>query len=133
MVPFFQIAVLDVQSPSVLFITDSISNSPLISVFFKAFSYETTKSTNESAPKAPDNCRGEPIFVLTKDASLYVIDGFNGSMISSRPVQLKNKSTAISMHVIGKHSLIMLITFLFLLLFKLLIRILHFRKTGSSL
>ncbi|KAL8517245.1 hypothetical protein ACS0TY_015467 [Phlomoides rotata] len=99
-----RIAVLDVQSSSVVFITDSISNSPLISVFSKALAYETTKNTNESAPKAPDNFRGESIFVLTKDASIYVIDGYNGSMISSRPVQLKNKSTAISMHVIEKQA-----------------------------
>ncbi|KAL8497635.1 hypothetical protein ACS0TY_021098 [Phlomoides rotata] len=73
----------------------------LSTVFSKALAYETTKNTNESAPKAPDNFRGESIFVLTEDASIYVVDGYNGSMISSRPVQLKNKSTSISMLVIG--------------------------------
>lgn len=130
--PLFQIAVLDVQSSSVAFITDSIPNSPVISVLCKAFVYESAKNTNESAPKIPDNCRGEPIFVLTKDASIYVIDGNNGSMISSRPVQLK-KSTAISMYVIGKYSLLMVINFLFLWLYALLTGFLYFRKPGSSL
>ncbi|KAH6837571.1 hypothetical protein C2S53_009878 [Perilla frutescens var. hirtella] len=94
-----RIAVIDVQSSSVAFITDSIPTSPVISVLYKAFDYEMVKKTNESAPKIPDISRGESIFVLTKEGSIYVIDGNNGSMISSRPVQLK-KSTAISVYLI---------------------------------
>lgn len=97
----FQIAVLDVQSSSVAFMTDSIATSPVISVLYKAFDYETAKKTNESSPKIPDNYRGEFIFVLTKEGSIYVIDGNNGSVICSRSVQLK-KSKAISVHLIGK-------------------------------
>ncbi|KAL8039131.1 hypothetical protein ABFS82_10G015000 [Erythranthe guttata] len=95
-----RIAVLDVHSSSVSFITDSITDSPVVSVHCKAIVYETAKNNNESAQKIPDNCRREAIFILTKDASIYVIDGNNGSMISSRPVQLKKKSTAISVYVI---------------------------------
>ncbi|KAH6777870.1 hypothetical protein C2S51_009182 [Perilla frutescens var. frutescens] len=94
-----RIAVIDVQSSSVAFITDSIPTTPVISVLYKAFDYEMVKKTNESAPKIPDISRGESIFVLTKEGSIYVIDGNNGSMISSRPVQLK-KSTAISVYLI---------------------------------
>ncbi|KAK6118274.1 hypothetical protein DH2020_048060 [Rehmannia glutinosa] len=70
-----RIAVLDVHSSSVAFITDSIPNSPVISVFCKTVVYEATKSTNESSPKVPDNCRGELfLFILAKDGSIYVID-----------------------------------------------------------
>ncbi|KAL6520905.1 hypothetical protein OROGR_017474 [Orobanche gracilis] len=94
-----RIAVLDVYSSSVAFITDPLPNSPVISVFSKAIVYKTTKSTTESASKVPDNCREELMFVLTKNASIYVIDGNNGSMIGSRPLQLK-KSTAVSVYVI---------------------------------
>lgn len=96
---------IDVQSSSVAFITDSIPTSPVISVLYKAFDYETAKKTNESPPKIPENSRGGFIFVLTKEGSIYVIDGNNGTMISSRPVQLK-KSTAISLHLIGKYTLL---------------------------
>ncbi|KAL6534388.1 hypothetical protein OROHE_013313 [Orobanche hederae] len=94
-----RIAVLDVYSSSVAFITDPLPNSPVISVFSKAIVYETTKITTGSPPKVPDNCREELMFVLTKNASIYVIDGNNGSMIGSRPLQLK-KSTAVSVYVI---------------------------------
>ncbi|PIN19877.1 Tomosyn [Handroanthus impetiginosus] len=95
-----RIAMLDVPSSSVTFITDSIPNSEVVSVLWKAFDLETAKNTSESAQKIPDNCTGELIFILTKDASIHVIDGKNGSMVSSRPVQLKKKSTAISLYVI---------------------------------
>ncbi|KAL3617493.1 hypothetical protein CASFOL_037814 [Castilleja foliolosa] len=104
-----RIAVLDVHSPAVTFITDSVSTSPVISVFCKAIVYQSTKNTNESTSKVPDNCTREFIFVLTKDASVYVIDSNYGSMISSRPVQLKKKkSTAISMYVIDRHKQLLL-------------------------
>ncbi|GFP92179.1 syntaxin-binding protein 5-like [Phtheirospermum japonicum] len=69
-----RIAVLDMHSPAVTFITDSISDSPVISVFCKAIVYQSTKNTNESTSKVPDNCTRELVFVLTKDASVYVID-----------------------------------------------------------
>ncbi|KAL0375347.1 UNVERIFIED_CONTAM: hypothetical protein Sradi_3450400 [Sesamum radiatum] len=90
-----RIAVIDVHSLSVAYITESISNSPVISVLWKNFAYEMAKITNESVPKVPDNSTGEHIFILTKDASIYVTDG--RGMIISRPVQLK-KSTAISFY-----------------------------------
>ncbi|KAK4396111.1 Syntaxin-binding protein 5 [Sesamum angolense] len=92
-----RIAVIDVHSLSVAFITESISNSPVISVLWKTFAYEMAKITNESVPKIPDNSTGEHIFILTKDASIYVTDGCG--MITSRPVKLK-KSTAISLYFI---------------------------------
>ncbi|XP_011095024.1 uncharacterized protein LOC105174577 isoform X2 [Sesamum indicum] len=92
-----RIAVIDVHSLSVAFITESISNSPVISVLWKTFASENARVTNESVPKIPENSTGEHIFILTKDASLYITDG--RGMIISRPVQLK-KSTAISLYVI---------------------------------
>lgn len=92
---------LDVHSSSVAFITDSIANSPVVSVLCKAIVHEMAKTPNGSEQKIPDDCR-EAIFILTNDGSIYIIDGNNGSLISSRPVQLKKKSMPISLYVIGK-------------------------------
>ncbi|KAL3826120.1 hypothetical protein ACJIZ3_022149 [Penstemon smallii] len=99
-----QIAVLDVHSSSVAFTTDYITslNSPLITVVWKAVIHDIAKNTNESAPK--DNHTGELIFILTKDGNISIIDGKNGSMISSSPSKSKKQSSAISMYVIESHA-----------------------------
>ncbi|XP_051131548.1 uncharacterized protein LOC127251742 [Andrographis paniculata] len=95
-----RVAVLDARSLSVEFITDAISSSPLISVTWKGFISGIDKSSDETASKTPANSTGELIFVTTKDASVYAIDGKSGSMISTKPMQLKKNSTPISLYVI---------------------------------
>ncbi|KAL2500491.1 transducin family protein/WD-40 repeat family protein [Forsythia ovata] len=97
-----RIAVLDANSLSAAFITDSVTStsSPLISVLWKAFAFGPAKSKNPSGSKIPDNLAGEFLFVLTKDARIYVFDGNTGKMICSRPVHPKKQSSAISMYVI---------------------------------
>ncbi|GER34965.1 transducin family protein / WD-40 repeat family protein, partial [Striga asiatica] len=97
-----RVVVIDVHLLSVAFMTESIHNSPVISIFCKAIVYEAAKHTNDSAPKVPHCCTEECIFLLTKGASIYVINSNNGSMISSKPIQLK-KSTAVSLYVIGSN------------------------------
>ncbi|GJT92831.1 hypothetical protein Tco_1081676 [Tanacetum coccineum] len=44
------------------------------------------------------------MFVCTKDATLYVYDGYDYRTLNSKPVQLKKDTTAISMHVIERHN-----------------------------
>lgn len=103
----FQVAVLDINSLSVSFLTDCLSDpsSPVISMTWKALMQTDShiKSPKLSESKIPDNAAEESIFVLTKDAKIYVIHG-RGSVISSRPMHLK-ESTVISMYVIGKYEL----------------------------
>ncbi|XP_058214553.1 uncharacterized protein LOC131326025 isoform X2 [Rhododendron vialii] len=96
-----RVAVLDTRSFSVLFLTDCLSatSSPIISVAWTSF----IRSPKNSGPKSLDKSQEELIFMLTKDAKVYVIDGVAGTVISSRPVHLKKQSTAISMYVIGKY------------------------------
>ncbi|CAA0809481.1 transducin family protein / WD-40 repeat family protein [Striga hermonthica] len=103
-----RVVVIDVHLFSVAFMTESIHNSPVISIFCKAIVYEAAKHTNESAPKVPHYCTEECIFLLTEGASIYVINSNNGSMISSKPIQLK-KSTAVSLYVIGRYFFLMVI------------------------
>lgn len=110
---------LDVNSLSAAFITDSISStsSPLISVLWKVFAFGPAKSLNQPGLKIPDNVAGEFLFVLTKDARIYVVDGNNGKRICSRPVHPKKQSSAITMYVIGKYCLSMAKYYLYFFLY----------------
>lgn len=94
---------LDTRSFSVLFLTDCLSGTslPIISVTWTSF----IRTPKNSGPKSPDKSQEELIFVLTKDAKVYVINGVTGTVISSRPVRLKTDSTAISMYIIGKYEM----------------------------
>lgn len=99
----FQVAVLDTRSFSVLFLTVCLSatSSPIISVAWTSF----IRSPKNSGRKSLDKSQEELIFMLTKDAKVYIIDGVTGTVISSRPVHLKKQSTAISMYIIGKYEM----------------------------
>lgn len=127
----FQVAVLDMTSLSVLFLTDSVSvgSSPLVSVIAKRFMHSDGHSKSPKQSELPENHMEELMFVLTEDANIYVIDGGSGKTSSSEPLHLKKASTAISMYVIGKY--------IFVEKFKLFLRVsctqfcvdlLHFRK-----
>ncbi|KAL7265561.1 hypothetical protein ACSBR1_003357 [Camellia fascicularis] len=99
-----RVAVLDMRSLSVLCLTDCVSapSSPVISVTWKTVANTNghVRSPKNSGSNIADNSVEELIFVLTKDAKVYVINGGSGIMISSRPMHLKKDSTAISMYVI---------------------------------
>ncbi|PSS34691.1 Syntaxin-binding protein 5-like [Actinidia chinensis var. chinensis] len=99
-----RVAVLDMKSLSVLCLTDCVSapSSPIISVTWKAFmnSNGNVRSPKKPGSNFPDNSVEELIFVLSKDAKVYAINGVTGTMVSSRPVHLKEESTVISLHVI---------------------------------
>lgn len=105
----FQVVVLDMSSLAVLFSTESVSSScsPVISVNWVECinTCSLVKSPKHSDSNMPINPTGQVMFFLTKDATLYMIDGGTGSMISSHPWHPKKKSVAISMYVIGKYNL----------------------------
>ncbi|XP_073142226.1 uncharacterized protein [Henckelia pumila] len=100
-----KIAVLDLNSWSLALIADSISslNAPIVSVLLEAFVNGSVKNTNESAPIMPDCHTGELIFVLTKNANIYVLNAITGSMINTKPLHLKKESSALSMYIIESH------------------------------
>ncbi|KAL8262357.1 hypothetical protein R6Q59_026406 [Mikania micrantha] len=96
-----RVAVLDMNSFSVLFLTEPLPNpsSPVISMIWKSFVYNGVKSPKDVGPKNLAKNVEELIFVYTKDTKLYVFDGDN-HMINSKPMQLKKDAIAISMHII---------------------------------
>lgn len=99
-----RVVVLDTSSLAVLFSTESVSSScsPVISVNWVECinTCSLVKSPKHSDSNMPINPTGQVMFFLTKDATLYMIDGGTGSMISSHPWHPKKKSVAISMYVI---------------------------------
>lgn len=104
--PSLQVAVLDMNSFSFSFLTESLPNpsSRVISMTWKSFVYDggNVKSPRGTGPKNLDKNLENLMFVSTKDAKLYVFDA-NNRMITSKPMQLKKDTTAISVHIIGKY------------------------------
>ncbi|XAR68805.1 hypothetical protein NMG60_11000176 [Bertholletia excelsa] len=99
-----RVAVLDMRSLSVLYLTDSVSgsSSTVVQLVWKSFldSYGHVKSPKNTGSNIPKNSTQDLIFILTKDAKVYVKDADTGTLINSRPMHLKNQSRAISMYVI---------------------------------
>ncbi|KAJ4837684.1 hypothetical protein Tsubulata_013493 [Turnera subulata] len=97
------IAVLDMNSLSILYIKDlaSGSSSPVISL--TSIEYANTNSVQEPGHSETNNLikREEEIMLfLTRNATISILDGVTGSMINSHAWQPKKKLKAISMHVI---------------------------------
>jgi len=94
------------MSLAVLFVTDSTpsSNYPVISVILKKFSDVDglVKGSKYSGPNYAEQPMEELMFILAHDSKLNIIGSRTGNPISSRPLHLKKKLTAISMYVIGK-------------------------------
>ncbi|GJY96658.1 synaptobrevin, WD40/YVTN repeat-like-containing domain protein, partial [Tanacetum coccineum] len=78
------VAVLDMDAFSVSFV----------------YNGDHVKSPKGARPKDLDKPVNKLMFVCTKDATLYVYDGYDYRTLSCKPVQLKKDTTAISMHVI---------------------------------
>ncbi|GAV73566.1 LOW QUALITY PROTEIN: hypothetical protein CFOL_v3_17050, partial [Cephalotus follicularis] len=103
-----RVAVLDMSSLSVLFFTDRVSDpiSPIISLTWEKYAniHCLVKSLKLSETKIPVNPKEEVIFILTKDAKVKVFDGGSGYTICSDSWHMKIEAIAISMYVIGNHS-----------------------------
>ncbi|KAI5346920.1 hypothetical protein L3X38_014799 [Prunus dulcis] len=99
-----RVAMLDISTLSVLFRTDSVSNSssPVICLAMKSFS--DTSSSLQSPEDSESKNLGDPgnglIFIMTRNGHIVVIDSCSGNMISSWPMHSQKESTAVSMHVI---------------------------------
>ncbi|KAL5720947.1 hypothetical protein ACHQM5_013568 [Ranunculus cassubicifolius] len=99
-----RVAMLDVSSLSVLFLTDHLSgsNSPVISLTEMASLdiYNIINGQQDHQSIKPE----EPIdvlCVLTKDSHVVMVDGVTGNMIWSRPVDEKKASIANSIYILG--------------------------------
>ncbi|XP_059302303.1 uncharacterized protein LOC132054273 isoform X2 [Lycium ferocissimum] len=95
-----QVAMLDVSSSSVLFITDSLSSSSsgITSVAVKTLGDAREDSVEHSEEGTTNAYVKEVISVLTRDAEIVLLDGSTGKKISSQAKQSKEMSTAISLY-----------------------------------
>ncbi|XP_038992535.1 uncharacterized protein LOC120116025 isoform X2 [Hibiscus syriacus] len=102
---FGRVAMLDVSLPASLFVTDCVSSSssPIISLSWLEFknAHSHVKSTEQSETEIAVKPEEEIIFILTKDAKIFSIDGANGEMIQPHPWNLKKEETALSMYIIA--------------------------------
>lgn len=101
-----QVAVLDISTQSVLFVTECVTNSSasVISLAVKTFSdTDVISSPENSESKTSKNLGQELVFVMTSNAHIIVMDSETGKMVSSWPMNPEKNSAAISMYIIGKY------------------------------
>ncbi|CAK9173543.1 unnamed protein product [Ilex paraguariensis] len=98
-----QVAVLDISTLSVLFLTDSVSasSSAVISVALKTYPNTSSDNLNHHEKEMlNESSSREVAFILTRDAHIIVMDGITGNMISSQPMHPRKESTAVSMYIL---------------------------------
>ncbi|XP_074368471.1 uncharacterized protein LOC141708640 isoform X2 [Apium graveolens] len=103
-----QVAMLDVSSSKLLFLTDriSISSSPVVSLIVNSFPDTLRNSLDLSKDEKSIEPVDEVAFILTKNAQITVIDSTRGDVISALLIQPKKESTALSMYIVeGNNSI----------------------------
>nr|KJB76196.1 hypothetical protein B456_012G077100 [Gossypium raimondii] len=99
-----RVAMLDVGTSSVLFITDSLSrsNCSVSSLAMISFTDTNTLINNSKDSTSTNLNDGEKglVFIMTRDAYLAVLDGRTGHMVSSQSIPQKKESSAISMYIL---------------------------------
>ncbi|KAH9767140.1 V-SNARE coiled-coil domain-containing protein [Citrus sinensis] len=99
-----QVAMLDISTFSVLFITDSLSNSnsPVLYLAVKSLSDTSnlTISPKDSDINTSNDTKKEALFFMTKDAHIVVCDSTTGHILFSRSIH-HQESNAIYMCIIG--------------------------------
>ncbi|CAI0415766.1 unnamed protein product [Linum tenue] len=102
-----RVALLDINTYSILFLTDSMSNScSPIKLLDMRPSTETTsviKDVGQSESKCMGNNANQEVFVVTKDGQFVLLDGNTGNIVFSQSLKAEEESTVISMHIIGKY------------------------------
>ncbi|XP_031264245.1 uncharacterized protein LOC116122548 isoform X2 [Pistacia vera] len=98
-----RVAVLDISSSSVLFLTDSVSDSssPVISLVVKSFPNpnNTINTPKDSNLNTLENPIRNVVFFMTKDAHIVVCDSTTGNILASQSLHPK-ESSAISMYIL---------------------------------
>ncbi|ESW13751.1 hypothetical protein PHAVU_008G223200 [Phaseolus vulgaris] len=96
-----QVAMLDISSSTVLFLTKTESNTSSAVVSMNAkFSDSSSSNTQESVSDISDNPEMGLIYVVTRDAHFVAIDAVTGNVVCSRTISPRVQSNAISMHMI---------------------------------
>lgn len=100
---------IDINSSSVLFLTDSTSGSgsPLVSLCWielESVALELVKESKHSEAEVSVDNSEELIFILTKDAKIITFDACTGQLVHPDPWHLKKEETAVSMYISGKFS-----------------------------
>ncbi|KAL7586763.1 hypothetical protein Lser_V15G36125 [Lactuca serriola] len=96
-------AVLDVQSSSVLFLTDCLvdPSSPIVSLAMKTYLQTDTNVPEQSGNTSTSGPETEVAFLLTKDSHIIFLDSNNGNKICCSSVNPK-ESTAISVYILDE-------------------------------
>lgn len=96
-------AVLDVQSSSVLYLTDILVNpsSPIVSMTLKRYLQSDTNDNEQFGNTSTSDSETEVAFLLTKDSHIIFLDSNNGNKICSSSVNPK-ESTAISLYILDE-------------------------------
>lgn len=105
---FGQVAMFDVISSKLLFLTDCISrsSSPVVSLIIKSFPDTLSNSPDLFKDEKSIEPVDEVAFILTKNAHITVIDSTRGDVISALLTQPKKESTALSMYIVeGNNSI----------------------------
>ncbi|XP_065869531.1 uncharacterized protein [Euphorbia lathyris] len=99
-----KVAMLDLSTLSVLFVTDSLSNpgTPVKFMALKSLSDSISLRSNpediESKVKV-DHPKSE-VLIMTKDAHIFSIDDSTGSVVCSQSLQHQKELTVVSVHLI---------------------------------
>ncbi|KAK3229058.1 hypothetical protein Dsin_000939 [Dipteronia sinensis] len=101
-----RVAMLDISTLSVLFLTDSISDSssPVRSLAVKSFSDTNSiaNSTKDSNINTSTDSTKSVVFFMTKDGHIVVCDSTTGFILASQSIHSK-ESSVISMYILGKY------------------------------
>jgi len=94
--------VLDIGVPSVLFVTNSLSDSgsPIKSLYVKSSSAPTGSKSDPTDHNSINSEDDLLLCAMTKDGQTILLDGNTGKILASCLRPLKNP-TAICMHIIG--------------------------------
>ncbi|KAJ7963959.1 transducin family protein / WD-40 repeat family protein [Quillaja saponaria] len=102
-----RVAVFDIGTLSVLFLTDSVSDSssPVISLDVKCLDICSSINFAEDSESEILNNPGKGVvFIMTKDAHIVAIDCASGNIVFNRSLDPKKELTALSMYIIDGDS-----------------------------
>jgi len=96
------VAMLDISSSTVLFLTKTESNTSAVVSMNAIFSDSRSSNTQDSVSDISDNPGMGLVYVVTRDAHFVAIDAVTGNIVCSKTISPRVKSNAISMYIIGK-------------------------------
>ncbi|XP_027941629.1 uncharacterized protein LOC114195383 isoform X2 [Vigna unguiculata] len=97
-----QVAMLDISSSTVLFLTKTESNTSAVVSMNAIFSDSRSSNTQDSVSDISDNPGMGLVYVVTRDAHFVAIDAVTGNIVCSKTISPRVKSNAISMYIIDR-------------------------------